>query len=31
MAEYGALLTSQGLSSEQEVRDYFKRIIEHGI
>ena len=31
MAEYGALLISNGLTTEQEVRDYMNRIITHGI
>ncbi len=31
MAEYGALLISRGLSTEQEVIDYMNRIISHGV
>ncbi len=31
MAEYGALLISRGLSTEQEVIDYINRIISHGV
>jgi AcrR family transcriptional regulator len=31
MAEYGALLISRGLSTEQEVNKYLDRIISHGV